>query len=254
MKKILLLTLICVCTQLCADAIMYKELNERSIISSMRDLDDNIPFSMRIDKWFPYHSMIRLENSYYLTTQYFNGFRGDFYIKYAPNNPNTYIVPDTDCTFTDDSIIFKNGEVIPAINLTETDFHTIAPQLAWLQVLFRSLGTPVTDLILGNSDDVENWVVIYEDGNKNLIMFPTFAEAMRRISEFYQGYISYFTFKDIHKANGRLEFFATLLVRDRHNEVTDYVDVRFHTDIDNVIDLVMFFIYRKTDIKPDMIE
>jgi len=255
MKKILLITFICLSASLSAQTeyaqpSMYLELNQSSI-TSMRNLDDNLPFSMRIDKWFPYHSMIRMENSYYLTTQYFNGFRGDFNIKYDPYNPHTFIVPDTDCTFTENSIIFKNGEVVPAVNLTEQDFHDIAPQLAWLQVLFRSLGTPVPDLILGYNDEVENWVVIYEDGYKNLIMFPTFADAMRHISQFYQGYVPYFSFKDIHKSNGRLEFFATLLVRDRRNEVTDYVDVRFHTDIENVIDLVMFFIYRKTDIKPD---
>jgi len=253
MRKTLCLILLCILgvyTSLLCDPIMYQELSRGRLIS--RDNEDNqIPFSMQLDKWFPHHSKIRMGDGYYLTTPYFNGLRGDFFVKYDSKNPYTYIVPNTEVTFTDRTITFKNGEVMQAYDLTERDFREIAGQLAWLQTLFRSLGSPIPDMILSDQDDVEHWVIIYEDGHKNLILYNTFSEAMKKISQFYQGYVPYFQYKWVRKTNNRLEFFATLLLRDMENEVTDYVDVRFHTNLENEIDLAMFFIYRKTDIKPE---
>jgi len=233
-----------------SDPVMYHDLLQRRL-KSLENADSEIPFSMQLDKWFPHHSKIRMGDGYYLTTPYFNGFRGDFFVKYDSKNPYTHIVPNTEVTFTDRNITFKNGEVIDAFDLTERDFHEIAGQLAWLQTLFRSLGSPIPDMILSDRDNVEHWVIIYEDGHKNLILYNTFSEAMKKISQFYQGYVPYFEYKWIRKSNNRLEFFATLLLRDIENEVTDFVDVRFHTNLENEIDLAMFFIYRKTDIKPE---
>jgi len=253
MRKAFLFTFLyifCVATQLLSIDNMYLEMSHGRFISQ-KYADSNLPFSMQLDKWFPHHSKLKLGENYYLTTPYFNGYRGDFFIKYDSHNPNTFIVPNTEVTFTDSAITFKNGEVMPAANLTTRDFQDIAGQLAWLQTLFRSLGTPIPEMILSDNDQVEHWVIIYEDGKKDLILYKSFSEAMKKISQFYQGYVPYFAFKEIHKANNRLEFFATMLLRDIKNEVTDYVDMRFHTDLDNEIDLVMFFFYRKTDIKPE---
>jgi hypothetical protein len=201
---------------------------------------------MRLDKWFPHHIKMIFGDTYYLTSPYYNGLRSDFYLKFNPNNPLQYIIPDTSATHTDSTIVFRTGEVIRAVNLTEKDYRDIAGQMAWLTALFRTLGTPVPEVMLGNYDAVETWVIVYEDGKKEMIIMPTFTETIQRLSLFYHGFTPYFKFSEVRKSNSRLEFFGTLYVRDRRDDVSDFIDVRFHTNRQNEIDLVMFFIYRRS--------
>ena len=224
---------------------MYNQLNLYNN-DSLRSRDTQLPLTMRLDKWFPHHSKLFLGGSYYLTTPYFHGFRGDFYVKLS----NGRIVPDFGCEFTGDAITFKNGESLKAVHLTEQDFHDISGQLALLKVIFRSLGTPLPEQVLWYDDDIESWVVIYENEKKERIIMPSFAETIRRMNLVYQGCVPYFRFNEIRKSNSRLEFFGTIFIRDMNNNTIDFIDVRFHTNRQNQIDLVMFFVYRNTDFEP----
>jgi len=224
---------------------MFYQLNNH-FYEPLRNRDIHLPLSMRLDKWFPHHSKLFLGGGYYLTTPYFHTFRGDFYIRQSQGR----VIPDFGCEFTENAITFKNGEKMRAVNITEQDFHDIQSQLALIKVLFRSLGTPLPELMVWNDDDVESWVIIYENDKKDRVIMPSLAETIRRMNRVYQGSIPYFRYNEIRKSNSRLEFFGTLFVRNPNTDSVDYIDVRFHTNRKNEIDLVMFFIYRDTDIRP----
>jgi hypothetical protein len=216
--------------------------------SRLSNRDNDLPFDMQLDKWFPHHSKLFFGNMIYLTTPYFLGARSDFYISRNPQNEFTVILRDTQYTHTDTELTMKTGEIIQLKYLSESDIFDIKPQIAWLTILFRSLGSPVPELMLGAIDDAESWLVIYENDEKNRLIFDSFHDCIRRINSFYEGYVSYFMIDEIRKMNGRLEFFGTLFMLDKLNDKMDFIDVRFHTNRDNVIDLTMFFIYRDRDI------
>jgi hypothetical protein len=206
--------------------------------------DENLTLREKLDKWFPKHQKLQLGNSYYLTTHYYKDLRADFYVKNPGNMRRATVVPDTTFTFTENSLILKTNEVIPAVNLLPTDFREIGPQVAWLNVLFRTLGTPVPDYIMGGSDEIETWIIIYENEQKERVILPSFTETMRKLNKFYDGATAYFNFSEIRKSNGRLEFFGSFFMRNLKTQKTDFIDVRFHTNRANEINLVMFFIYR----------
>jgi hypothetical protein len=202
---------------------------------------------MRLDKWFPHHSKLSLGGSYYLTTPYYFDFSGDLYIRFNPMNPRAFVTPDMRASAIENGIQFRTGEVIRTRHLDDQDVLDIMDQLGYLLVLFRSLGTPIPELILGSRDDIETWVIVYEDGVKHRVIFPSFYDSIIAINDYYQGYIPYFQIDEVRKMNSRLEFFGKLLVHNQKNQTTDFMDVRFSTNRQNEIHLVMFFIYRKTD-------
>jgi hypothetical protein len=198
----------------------------------------------RLDRWFPYHSKLVLGEHYYLTAPYYRGLRADFFVRYDPFSRNVFVEVDTSAIFTDNAIILRTGEVIPAHNLSHDDFIDMKNQIAWLTVLFRTLGTPIPEIMLGNYDEVETYVIVNEDSVRQKIILHSFKETIKKLNTFYEGSITYFNFNEIVKSNGRIEFFGTLFVRDKVNDVVDFVDVRFHTSRQNQINLIMFFIYR----------
>ena len=103
---------------------MYYQLNNH-YYASLRDSDIHLPLTMRLDKWFPHHSKLFLGGAYYLTTPYFHTFRGDFYIRQSQGR----VIPDFGCEFTGETITFKNGERLKAVNISEQDFHDIGRQI-----------------------------------------------------------------------------------------------------------------------------
>ena|GEM_PF-2653522 len=211
---------------------------------SLEQRDHGLLLRERLNKWFPNHFVIYLDNHYYLSTPRYNDIRSDFYIKYNVFNPRMTVVPDTSATFTDDSIILRNNEIIPASGLTHKDFYDIKNQISWLTVLFRTLGSPVPELMLSYHDEVDTYVIVNEYNLRQKVILPSFAETIKKLNQFYEGYTAYFQMNEIVKMNSRLEFYGTVFLRDIANNRTDFIDVRFHTNRQNQIDLVMFFIYR----------
>jgi len=220
-----------------------RQLN-RDRYPSLRERDQNLTVSERLRKWFPNHFLIYLDNHYYLSTPRYNDFRSDFYIRHDVFNPRMSIVPDTTATFTENSIILRNNEIIPANGLTNHDFQDIKNQIAWLTVLFRTLGSPIPELMLTQHDQVDTWIIVNENNLRQKIILPSFAETITKLNQFYLGYTAYFQINEVIKMNSRLEFYGTLFLSDKANNQTDFVDVRFHTNRQNQIDLIMMFIYR----------
>jgi hypothetical protein len=225
----------------------------KSVTPSIKRQKDDEFLTMRekLVRWFPHHQTLSIGDNYYLTTPYFNDMRGDFHLKYDPYNARTNIVADTTTTFRDGHIILKNNERIPTKGLSSRDYADIGHQIAWFNVLFRSLGTPVPELMLGNYDDIETWVIVYEEGKKHRVILPSVTETIRKLNVFYEGRISYFKFKEAIKKNSRIEFYGTFFIRDNEINNTDFIDVRFHTDRNNEIDLIMFFVYRGVRVEDD---
>lgn len=246
MLKVMLFIVYILIFKICtvyAETPLFRHLN-RTFYSSIRLKDEKLPLTNKLDKWFPYHQRIIIDNSYYLTKPYFNDIRADFFIKYDEYSHRASVIPDTSCVFTDSTIVLKNNEIIPASNLSVKDFIEIKNQISWLTVLFRTLGTPIPELMLGNYDDVDTFVIIYEDSLKQKVILPSFTETIKKLNHFYEGKTTYFKFNEVKKINSRLEFFGTVFIKDIENDITDFIDVRFHTNRLNEIDLVMFFIYR----------
>jgi hypothetical protein len=198
----------------------------------------------RLDRWFPRHTRLVLDGMFYMTTPYYRDFRSDFFVEYEPFARGREFNVDTSATHTEDTIVLNTGEIIPAFNLTEQDFMDIKNRLVWLTTLIRTLGTPVPELMLTNTDEVETWVIVNENSLRQKVIMPSFADTVRRMNVFYSGNIAYFKFNEIRKINGRLEFFGHVMIRDIANDKTDFVDIRFHTNRQNEINLVMLFIYR----------
>jgi hypothetical protein len=249
MKKLKIYTLLVILAMgslLLAELPLHRQLNHLRY-DSKRERDLHLPFTMRLDKWLPNHSRLSLGGSYYLTTPYYFGFSGDFYLRFNPMNPRAYVTPDMRATAIEDGIQFRTGEVIRAKHLYPEDVDDIKDQLGYLLVLFRSLGTPIPELILGSRDDIETWVIVYEDDVKHRVIFPSFYDSVIALNDYYQDYIPYFQIDEVRKMNSRLEFFGKLLALNTKNQTTDFIDVRFSTNRQNEIHLVMFFIYRKTD-------
>ena len=245
MKKIIIIILFLsiVVVTIVADTPLMFQL-KRDTYQSLRDRNQNIPLQQRLNLWFPNHFVIFLDGHYYLSTPRYNDIRSDFYIKYNIFNPGMAVIPDTTATFTPDAVILRNRETIPASGLTENEFYDIKNQLAWLTVLFRTLGSPVPELMLSQNDEVETYVIVNEYDTRQMVILPSFAETIKKLNQFYEGYTAYFRINEIIKMNNRLEFYGTMFLRDIQNNRTDFVDVRFHTNRQNQIDLVMFFIYR----------
>jgi len=218
---------------------------QRIHYQSLRERDQNLTLTERLDRWFPRHFRLILDGKFFLTTPYFQDFRSDFIIEFEPFVRGDVFNIDTTATYTENEIILRTGEVIPAHNLTEQDFVDIKSKLSWLTTMFRTLGTPVPELMITVNDEVETWVIVNEDSLRQKVILPSFADTVRRLNSFYAGNMSYFRFNEIRKINDRLEFFGHIMVRDEANDVTDFIDIRFHTNRQNEINLVMLFIYRE---------
>ena len=210
----------------------------------VRERDHNMLLRDRLDSWFPNHFVIYLDNGYYLSTPSYNEVRSDFYVRQSIYSPYMAVIPDTSATFDESSIILKNKEVIPANGLSADDFYDIKNTIAWLTILFRTHGSPVPDIMLGGYDEVETYVIVNEQSLRQKIIMPSFTETIKKLNQFYQGYTSYFRMNEIVKMNSRIEFYGTVFIRDLSTRKTDFMDVRFHTNRQNQIDLIMFFIYR----------
>ena len=243
-RIICVFTLIIFCNQLLySETPLMRELN-RDRYPSIGQRDQNLTVRDRLSKWFPNHFVIFLDSYYYVSTPRFNDIKSDFYIRYNVFNPRMSIMPDTTATFTENAIVLRNNEIIPANGLTYNDFYDIKNQIAWLTVLFRSLGSPLPELMITQRDEVDTWVIVNENDLRQRVILPSFAETILKLNLFYEGYTSYFQMNEIVKMNNRLEFYGTLFLKDRASSQTDFVDVRFHTNRQNQIDLIMFFIYR----------
>ena len=206
--------------------------------------DSNLSLRERLTNWFPNHFVIYIDNHYYLSTPRVNDIRSDFYIKYNVFSNRNSVIPDTTAYFTEDYIRFRNNETIPANGLSNNDFYDIKNQLAWLTVLFRAVGSPLPDVMLTTYDEVETYVIVNEYNLRQKVILPSFTETMKKLNHFYQGYTSYFQMNEIIKINNRIEFYGTMFLKNHASNDTDFVDVRFHTNRQNQIDLIMFFIYR----------
>jgi len=217
---------------------------EYALIPTIKFKDEKLSIHDKLNKWFPNHQKLLMGYYYYLTMPYYNDIRADFYLEYIIQDNKGLIKADTTAIFLDETIIFKNDERIKATGITEWDFLDIKSQLAWLNVLFRSLGTPVAELILGEEDEIEIWTIIYEDDKKERVLLPSLHSTIKRLNSFYENHLVYFKFNEVKKINSRLEFYGTFLIKDPKKEKTDFIDIRFHTDRWNEIDLIMLFIYR----------
>jgi len=243
-KSILILLLLAISILLHCETPLFRQLN-RGLFDSIRNRDQNLPLVERLDRWFPHHQKIVMGDAFYLTTPYFRDFRSDFFVQYEPFYRRIAVIPDTTAFFSEKEIVLSTGEVIPAFNLTHEDFLDVKNQIAWLTVLFRTLGTPMPELMIERRDDIETYVIVNEDSLRQKVILPSFAETIKKLNQFYDGNVSYFQFNEVIKSNSRLEFFGHLFIRDVENETVDFIDVRFHTNRQNEINLVMFFIYRK---------
>jgi len=241
--KILTVILLFLANILTAETPLFRQL-QHVHYQSMRTRDQNLTLTERLQKWFPRHFRLIIGDNFFLTTPYFGDFRSDFFIRYEPFTRGLVINVDTSATHNENEIILKTGEVIPAFNLTEQDFFDIKNQLAWLTTMFRTLGTPVPELMFTGYDEVETWVIVNEDSLRQKVIMPTFTDTVKRLNSFYSGNLSYFRFNEIRKHNGRLEFFGHIMIRDLAKNTTDFIDIRFHTNRQNEINLVMLFIYR----------
>ena len=214
------------------------------LIPTIRYKDQSLSVHEQLDKWFPHHQKILIGYNYYLTTPYFQDIRADFYLEYHIENQKSTITADITATYTEDEIILKNSERIKASNLTEIDFLEIKSQLAWLNVVFRTLGTPIPEILYGEDDDIETWTIIYDEDKKERVILPSLKDTIKRLNSFYEGQLVYFKFNEVKKINSRIEFYGTFLIKDLVKSQTDFIDIRFHTDRWNEIDLVMLFVYR----------
>ena len=211
---------------------------------SITHKDQNLSVREQLNKWFPNHFVIFLDNHYYLSTPRHRDIRSDFYVKYDIFNPRMTITPDTTAIYTENAITLRTNEVIPVNGLSNNDIQDIKNQIAWLTVLFRSLGTPVPELMLSFYDEVETYVIVNELNLRQKVILPSFTETMKKLNHFYQGYTSYFQMNEIIKINSRIEFYGTMYLWNNSSKKTDFMDVRFHTNRQTEIDLIMFFIYR----------
>ena len=214
------------------------------LMPTIRYKDQNLSIHEQLDRWFPHHQKILIGYNYYLTTPYFQDIRADFYLEYHIEDRKSVIKADNTATYTEDAIIFKNNERIRATNLTEIDFLEIKSQLAWLNVIFRSLGTPLPEILYGEDDDIETWTIVYDEDKKERVILPSLKDTIKRLNSFYEGQLVYFKFNEVKKINSRVEYYGTFLIKDLINSQTDYIDIRFHTDRWNELDLVMLFVYR----------
>lgn len=217
---------------------------EYGLKTTIKYKDKNLSFHDQLDKWFPKHQKLLFGYYYYLTVPYFNDIRADFYLEYTTDGKVTTIKADTIATYWENEIILKSNERIKATNLSEWDFISIKGRIAWLSVVFRTLGTPIPEMVFGEDDDIETWTVIYEDDVKERVILPTMKDTIKRLNAFYEGYEVYFQFNEVLKINSRLEFYGTFLLKNPKNSSVDFIDIRFHTDRYNEIDLIMLFIYR----------
>ena len=246
LRKFLLMSVIFVMsfsTWLYSDSLLIKELRKNHY-PSLRFKDQRLTLKEKLQKWFPKHQIINVDKNYYLTTPYFRHKRSDFVIKNDVISRRSSVIPDTTCTFTDSTIVLNTTEIIPAFNLTQDDFRQIKNQLAWLTVLFRTLGTPIPELMLGNFDEVDTYVIINKGEVKERIIMPSFTETVKKLNNFYENKQVYFEFAEVKKINSRLEFFGSMFVRDSQANKTDFIEIRFHTNRLNEIDLVMFIIHK----------
>jgi hypothetical protein len=228
---------------LMAEAPMFRQLRTAPL-QRVDQRDANLTQRQRLDRWFPHHMKLIMGGQMYLTTPYHRGFRSDFFVGDFPFLSRDPINPIITSTFTDTTIVLQTGEVIPATDLLEQDFIDIKDQIAKLTIMFRSLGTPLPDQMIRGIDNIETFVIVNENGSREKVIFPSFAETVRRLNSFYQGYTSFFQFTEVIKMNSRLEFYGTFFIRNNRTHSTDFIDVRFHTNRRNEINLVMFFIYR----------
>ena len=226
-----------------SETLLLKKL-QQSYNPYLRLKDQKLTLKEKLHKWFPKHQIINVDKNYYLTTQYFQDTRADFIIKNDVTSRRTSVIPDTVCSYTDSTIVLNTKEIIPAYNLSKTDFKEIKNQIAWLTVLFRTLGTPVPELMLGNYDEIETYVIINNQDSRDRIIMPSFTETIKKINYHYENQNAYFEFKEIKKINSRLEFFGNMFIKNADNNNVDYIDIRFHTNRLNEIDLVMFIIHQ----------
>jgi len=211
---------------------------------SIKNQGAELSFAERIKQWLPYHQKEIINEFNYFTTSEYQGFRGSFCLNNNENHLDPSYLANQFLVFHGDTITLFNEEVISAHNITSNDFNDLAQQIVFLNLLFRTLGTPIPEIIYEQTDNIQTWLITNEDNIRERRIFYSFEDAIWKLNYFYQGWKIYFRFLDIRKINSRIELIGTLYSVDPSSHKTDYMDIRLHTDRNNEIDLCMIFIYR----------
>ncbi|HOE91093.1 MAG TPA: hypothetical protein PLV22_03885 [Candidatus Cloacimonadota bacterium] len=190
---------------------------------------------------FPSHLVLSLENKYYLFMPHQSDMSADLVFQQNSTKPflNTW-------EMRNDYLVYPSKDSVSTAYLTNKEAAEMAPIINALLYKIKCIGTPLFAKAEFNAN-AETWLIKRNEGGRTKEELPSLNVAFNMLNNKWKNRNIYLRIADLKKANGHLEFHFNVMALQRHDNTKDFLDIRFHADIDNKIDLVMLFLYE--DIK-----
>jgi len=190
---------------------------------------------------FPSHLILKLNKKFYLYLPKKNDF-----------NANLVFGQDAKKPFIEHYekhnkiMVFQNADSIQYNRISEAEADYLAPVLNNLIYTVKCLGTPMYQRQNFRSD-AETWLIRNIDGSRTKAGFQDYRQVFEMLDKKWSGYNVYLKLNEFKKANGHIEFSMNLIAEKPFDKNKDFLDIRFHTDQNLNIDLVMFFWYENVE-------
>lgn len=190
---------------------------------------------------FPYHLVLSLEDKFYLYMPHMDGFNPD--LVFAQKS-NKYIV--SNWNQVNDYIVFPAKDSINIARLYEDDLYILIPILNNLIYKIKCIGTPLFNNVQFHSN-ADTWMIRNNGEQRIKEEIKRSNQAFNILNKQWKDHDIYVKLVDFKKVDGHIEFFINVIAEKRIDKTKDFCDIRFHTDLECEIDLIMFFLYENVD-------
>jgi len=190
---------------------------------------------------FPSHLILKLNRNFYLYLPKKNDFSANLVFGQETSSPFIKKWEKRDSYY-----VFFAQDSIYASRISIKDSEQIIPVINTLIYTFKCLGTPLYR-DLSYKSQAETWLIRNVDEKRTKEGFQDFRQVLDIFHKKWNGYNIYLKLNEIKKANGHIEFSLNIIAEKPFDKNKDFLDVRFHTDQDLNIDLVMFFLYENVE-------
>ncbi len=191
----------------------------------------------RLKTVFPNHLIVKMNQQYHLSMPKKELMNGDLLFNLDANKP--FI---KDVQIKPNYIVFPTKDTMNYRWIPKDELDAIIPQISTLLYSFKCLGTDFYPNIKFQTD-ADTYLIHYKDDKKTKKEYSAYRPVLDMFHQKWKKNQIYLRLNDAKKINDYTEFSINLISINPKTKKKDFVDIRFHFNLKNEIDLVMFFYY-----------
>lgn len=191
----------------------------------------------RLKAIFPNHLIVKMNQRYHLSMPKKELMNGDLIFNLDANKPFL-----KDALIKPDYIVFPTRDTMVYRWIQKDELDIITPQITTLLYSFKCLGTDFYPNIKFQTD-ADTYFIHYKNDVKTKKEYTAYRPVLDMFHQKWKRNQIYLRLNEAKKVNDYTEFTINLISINPKTKKKDFVDVRFHFNLKNEIDLVMFFYY-----------